>query len=142
MGRRKRSAMPSCQKHPQPTAVLLKLRRTNAAPKAPKEGILAFFILSQSRRTMDGEEKSEKKGMKSLHLLKISVHLPITTIPKTRKNLALGLRNPSLRGLELAKIRREKIGREHSKITAFTASASLHEKRTMIEYMFNLTVIL
>ena len=80
--------------------------------------------------------------MKSLHLLKISVHLPIATILNWRKNFAVGLRNPSLRGLELAKIRREKIGREHSKITAFTASASLHEKRTMIEYMFNLTVIL
>lgn len=80
--------------------------------------------------------------MKSLHLLKISVHLPIANIPKMRKSLAIGLRNPSLRGLELAKIRREKIGREHSKITAFTTSASLHEKRTMIEYMFNLTDIL
>ena len=80
--------------------------------------------------------------MKSLRLLKISVHLPIATILNWRKNLAVGLGNPSFRGLELAKIRREKIGREHSKITAFTASASLHEKRTMIEYMFNLTVIL
>ena len=100
MGRRKRSAMSSCQKHPQPTVVLLKLRRTNAAPKAPKEGILAFFILSQSRRTMDGEEKSEKKGMKSLHLLKISVHLPIAKILNRRKNLAIGLGNSSFRGKE------------------------------------------
>lgn len=53
----KRSAMPSCQKHPQPTAVLLKLRRTNAAPKAPKEGILAFFILPKSRRAIVEVEK-------------------------------------------------------------------------------------
>ena len=53
----KRSAMSSCQKHSQPTAVLLKLRRTNAAPKAPKEGILAFFYPFSIATEMDGEEK-------------------------------------------------------------------------------------
>ena len=41
--------------------------------------------------------------MKSLRLLKISVHLPIATILNWRKKLAVGLGNPSLRGLELAK---------------------------------------
>ena len=80
--------------------------------------------------------------MKSLRLLKISVHLPIATILNWRKNLAVGLGNPSFRGLELAKKWREKIGRKHSKTPAFTTSTSLHEKRTKIEYMFNLTVIL
>ena len=54
----KRSAMSSCQKHPQPTAVLLKLRRTNAAPKAPKEGILAFFY-PFSIATDDGWRKKK-----------------------------------------------------------------------------------